>query len=63
MSPMRPVATFRLDPELIDGLKALYVRDGVPPSEAARRAIRAWLEAHGILVKAAPRRVQPRRKA
>jgi hypothetical protein len=47
----------------MDGLKALYERDGVQPSEAARRAIRAWLEAHGIVMKAAPRRVSPRRKA
>ena len=63
MTPVRQIATFRLDDELIEGLKAVYERDGVQPSEAARRAIRAWLEARGVLAKAAPRRVSPRRKA
>ena len=53
----------RLDDELLEGLQAVKDRDGVPVSEQVRRAIEAWLKDKGIRVKAAPRRVSPRRKA
>jgi hypothetical protein len=49
MTPTRRIATFRLDDDLLAGLKAVEERDGVPPSEQARRAIRMWLEAKGVL--------------
>lgn len=53
---------FRIEPELHEGLQAVRERDGVGISEQVRRAIRAWLESRGA-IKAAPRRVSPRRKA
>jgi predicted DNA-binding protein len=53
----------RIDDELLEGLQALKERDGVPVSEQVRRAIEAYLREKGIRVKAAPRRVSPRRKA
>ena len=40
----RVLINFRIDRELLDGLKAVAVRDGVPQSEQVRRAIRQWLE-------------------
>ena len=49
MARTRKIATFRLDDELIDGLKIVQDRDGIPPSEQARRAIRMWLEAKSVL--------------
>jgi predicted transcriptional regulator len=49
MTPTRKIATFRLDDDLLEGLKAVQERDGVPPSEQVRRAIRTWLEAKGVL--------------
>lgn len=45
----RQIVTFRLDDDLLVGLKAVQDRDGILPSEQARRAIRAWLEAKGVL--------------
>ena len=63
MAPLRKIATFRLDDELLEGLKAVQERDGIPPSEQARRAIQMWLEAKGVMKKAAPRRAVTRRKA
>ncbi len=57
--PIRRVTTFRLDPELLDGLKEVWERDGVQPSEQVRRAIRAWLDAKGIK---ADRKRAPTRK-
>ena len=49
MTLTRKIATFRLDEDLLDGLKAVQDRDGIPPSEQARRAIRMWLEAKGVI--------------
>ena len=49
MALTRKIATFRLDDDLLNGLKAVQKRDGIPPSEQARRAIRRWLEAKGVL--------------
>lgn len=49
MTRERKIATFRLDDDLLEGLKAVQERDGVPPSEQARRAIRMWLETRGVL--------------
>jgi predicted DNA-binding protein len=53
----------RIDDELLDALQSLKDRDGIPVSEQVRRAIEAYLKEKGIRVKAAPRRVSPRRKA
>jgi hypothetical protein len=62
MTPERKITTFRLDDDLIEGLKIVHERDGVPPSEQARRAIRAWLEAKGA-VKPQPTRASTRKRA
>ena len=45
----RQIVTFRLDDDLLVGLKSVQDRDGILPSEQARRAIRAWLEAKGVI--------------
>ena len=54
MTP-RKISTFRIDEELIEGMRQLQERDGVPVPEQVRRAIRGWLDAKGIKVKAARR--------
>ncbi len=56
-------ATFRLEPEILEGLEAVRVRDGVSITEQVRRALRTWLELKGVPEKAAPRRAATRRKA
>lgn len=55
MTPRRRTSFF-VDEELAVGLKALKARDGVPESEAIRRAIGEYLDKRGIavVVKAAP---------
>ena len=50
MTPRR-ITTFRIDEELLDGLREVWERDGVAVSEQVRRAIRAWLEAKGVTKK------------
>jgi len=39
---------FRIEPEILDGLKAVKERDGVPISEQVRRALTAWLIDRGV---------------
>jgi len=46
----RPLCTFTLDRELIDGLATLRERDGATASESVRRALRAWLRQKGVPV-------------
>ncbi len=58
----RQMTNFRIDPELLQALRAIRQRDGLPIAEQIRRAIRTWLEARGA-VEGARRRVPPRRKA
>lgn len=47
--PVRKLAAFMLDLDLITGLKAIQARDGVPQSEQVRRVIRAYLQEQGVL--------------
>jgi Arc/MetJ-type ribon-helix-helix transcriptional regulator len=61
MAPRR-ISTFRIDEELLDGLRAVWERDGVPVSEQVRRAIRAWLESRGVIEKAERKRVAARKR-
>ena len=49
MTPVRRVATFRIDDDLMEGMQRLQGRDGIPLSEQIRRALRPWLEAKGVL--------------
>jgi Arc/MetJ-type ribon-helix-helix transcriptional regulator len=61
MAPRR-ISTFRIDEKLLDGLRAVWERDGVPVSEQVRRAIRAWLESRGVIEKAERKRVAARKR-
>jgi hypothetical protein len=62
VTPVRKVTTFRIDDELLTRMEALKDRDGILFSEQIRRALRMFLDSKGV-TEAAPRRVQPRRKA
>jgi len=44
--------TFFIDDEQRAALSAIKERDGISESEQIRRAIRAWVEAKGVTVKA-----------
>lgn len=61
MSP-RPMTTFRIDEELLEGLRAYHEQEGVPISEQVRRAIRMWLEAKGVM-KAERKRAATRKRS
>jgi hypothetical protein len=41
-------STFRLGDDITAAMERLYIRDGISPSEQARRALAAWLETKGV---------------
>ncbi len=45
----RPLCTYTLDADLVEGLERLRQRDGTSASESVRRALRVWLNRKGIL--------------
>jgi hypothetical protein len=49
MTPVRKVATFRIDDDLLAAMQKLQARDGMPLSEQIRRALRPWLESKGVI--------------
>ena len=52
----KKLCNFYLDPELVEGLKALKKRDGASEGESVRRALAAYLKKQSVIKKAAPRR-------
>ena len=49
MAAGRRATGFRLDAELLEGLRLVYERDGILPSEQVRRAVRVWLTRKKVL--------------
>ena len=62
MSP-KELTAFRIEPEIMEGLRLVKERDGVPLSVQVHRALETWLELKGVRKKTAPRRAGTRRKA
>jgi len=50
----RKLAVYRMEPELLEGLRLVKERDGLPITWQVRQAIRAWLDSKGVAAKAAP---------
>jgi hypothetical protein len=61
MTPVRRVATFRIDDDLMEAMRRLQDHDGIPLSEQIRRALRPWLEAKGVM-KAERKRAATRKR-
>ena len=62
MSP-KELTAFRLEQDVIEGLRAVKERDGVPYSVQVDRALRAWLAVKGVLKAAKPAHSRRVRKA
>ena len=58
----RKLTTFRIDEDLLDGLRTVWERDGVQVPEQVRRAIRDWLKKKGVTLQADRRRALTRRR-
>lgn len=63
MSP-KELTAFRMAPELMEAMREVKERDGVPISVQIDRAVREWLRARGVEVKkkAERKRVTARRR-
>jgi hypothetical protein len=61
MSP-KELTAFRFDAALLDGLRAVKERDGIPIAEQVRRAVEAWLDSRGVTVKKTERKRVAARK-
>ena len=48
-------ATYTLSPDVVDGLRALRDRDGIPAATAINRVMRAYLIEQGIIAKRSPK--------
>ena len=57
------VTTLRIDDRLMDGLRTVKDRDGIPVSEQVRRAMVAWLETKGVEVKTDRKRAATRKQS
>jgi hypothetical protein len=60
MSP-KEMTAFRIAPEIMEGLRTVKDRDGVPLSVQVDRALRVWLIEKGIM-KSERKRVVPRKR-
>jgi hypothetical protein len=49
MSP-KELTAFRIEPKLMDAMRRVKARDGVPFSVQVDRALRAWLKEKGVPV-------------
>ena len=61
MTP-RVATTYRIDDDILEALRVVRERDGVPVSEQVRRALKMWLESKGVELKSPQRRASTRRK-
>ena len=52
MSP-KELTAFRVEADIMEGLRRVKDRDGVPLSVQLDRALRAWLEEKGVTLKKA----------
>jgi hypothetical protein len=51
VTPLKPT-TFRLETEIMTALSEIRERDGIAVSEQVRRALKQWIEAKGLTIKA-----------
>jgi hypothetical protein len=61
MTPKSRIVNFRPDDEIFEAMERLKERHGTPFSEQVRRALRAWLQHQGELVKTRSKRADTRK--
>jgi hypothetical protein len=64
MMASKELTAFRMDRDLMEGMRRVKDRDGIPLSVQIHRAVEHWLVSKGVgIKKTAPRRAVTRRKA
>jgi hypothetical protein len=62
LSMPRKLTNFLVDPDLLEALRAIREKDGIPIGEQIRRGIKLWLQARGS-VKAERKRAGTRKRS
>ena len=62
VSPKKPY-TLKIDPELLNALRAIKEREGIAESEQIRRGIQLWLKQKGEPVKGERKRAVTRKRS
>jgi hypothetical protein len=62
MTP-RTLTNFRIEAELLEALREIKERDGLPIAEQVRRAIRGWVADRGVKLKSDRTRVTARKRS
>ena len=62
MSP-KELTAFRIEPDIMEGLRRVKDRDGVPLSVQVDRALRAWLKQKGITLETPKSSARPAKSA
>jgi len=62
MSP-KEMTTIRIAPELLDVMRELKDREGIPMAVQVDKALRQWLDRRGLKVKTERKRVSPRSRS
>ena len=60
--PPKELTAFRMDPEIMAGLRRVKGRDGIPMAEQVHRALVTWLELKGVRGKADRKRAVTRKR-
>ena len=61
--PLKRQANFRIEPELMSAMDQIREKTGAPVSWQVRQAIRMWLKAQGVRVKADRKRGPTRKRS
>jgi len=59
----KEITNFRIDSDLLDALRHIRGRDGLPIAEQVRRAIRICVESKGVKMKAERKRAVTRKRS
>jgi hypothetical protein len=62
LSP-KELTAFRVDPELMEALRLVKERDGIPIAEQVRRGLQMWFDSKGVKVKTARKRARTGKRA
>jgi hypothetical protein len=57
----KELTAFRVDPELMEALRQVKDRDGIPIAEQVRRGLLLWFDSKGVKIKASRKRASTRK--
>jgi hypothetical protein len=60
---LKELTAFRIDTELMEGLRKVKETDGIPLSVQVHRALVAWLESKGVMNKTERKRAATRKRS